>query len=63
MKQYGMKTYGELNAERYDAMYEESMSAETNDSVETLAELARGGKVLELAIGTGRVALPLPIHI
>jgi cyclopropane fatty-acyl-phospholipid synthase-like methyltransferase len=35
------------------------MATETRDSVETLAELAGGGKVLELAIGTGRVALPL----
>ncbi len=59
MKEYGTKTFGELNAERYDAMYEERMAAETRDSVETLAELAAGGKVLELAIGTGRVALPL----
>lgn len=59
MKEYGTKTFGKLNAERYDAMYEELMSAETVDSVETLAELAAGGKVLELAIGTGRVALPL----
>ena len=59
MEEYGTKTFGELNAERYDAMYEELMGAETADSVETLAELAAGGKVLELAIGTGRVALPL----
>jgi SAM-dependent methyltransferase len=35
------------------------MVAETRDSVEALAELAGGGRVLELAIGTGRVALPL----
>ena len=59
MKEYGSKTFGELNAERYDAMYEELMGVETRDSVETLAELAGGGKVLELAIGTGRVALQL----
>ena len=59
MKEYRTKTFGQLNAERYDAMYEDLMGAETRDSVETLAELARGGKVLELAIGTGRVALPL----
>ena len=59
MKGYGTKTFGRLNAERYDAMYEDLMSAETLDSVETLAELAGGGRVLELAIGTGRVALPL----
>jgi SAM-dependent methyltransferase len=48
-----------LNAERYDALNEERMRQETRDSVQTLAELARGGRVLELAIGTGRVALPL----
>ena len=59
MKEYGTKTFGELNAEQYDAMYEDLMVVETRDSVETLAELAGGGKVLELAIGTGRVALPL----
>jgi len=59
MQGYGTETFGELNAERYDAKYEDAMASETRDSVETLAELARGGKVLELAIGTGRVALPL----
>lgn len=59
MKEYETTTYGELNAGRYDAMYQELMETETRDSVETLAELAGGGKVLELAIGTGRVALPL----
>lgn len=59
MKEYGPTTYGELNATRYDAMYEQAMAKETRDSVETLAELAGRGKVLELAIGTGRVALPL----
>jgi len=31
---------------------------ETLESVNTLAELAGDGNVLELAIGTGRVALP-----
>ena len=35
------------------------MEQETRDSVAFLAELANGGRVLELAIGTGRVALPL----
>lgn len=59
MKGYGTKMYGKLNAERYDAMYEDVMATETGDSVETLFELAGGGRVLELAIGTGRVALPL----
>jgi SAM-dependent methyltransferase len=59
MKEYGTKTYGELNAHRYDEMYGDIMEKETRDSVETLAKLAGGGKVLEFAIGTGRVALPL----
>jgi SAM-dependent methyltransferase len=59
MKGYGTKTFGELNAEWYDAFYEDAMAAETHDSVEMLAEFAGGGRVLELAIGTGRVALPL----
>ena len=59
VKGYGIKTFGELKAEGYDAFYEDQMLEETRDSVETLAELAGGGKVLELAIGTGRVALPL----
>jgi len=59
MKGYGTMTFGELNAERYDATYEEAMAAETRHSVAALAELAGGGNVLELAIGTGRVALPL----
>ena len=59
MEGYGRKTFGELNAERYDTLYEDSMALETRDSVDRLAELARGGRVLELAIGTGRVAIPL----
>jgi SAM-dependent methyltransferase len=59
MEGYGIKTFGELNAERYDALCDEPMVAETRDSVETLFELAAGGRVLEFAIGTGRVALPL----
>jgi SAM-dependent methyltransferase len=33
--------------------------ASTRQAVDTLAELAAGGRVLELAIGTGRLALPL----
>lgn len=59
MKEYGAKTFGELYAAGYDEMYGDKMTKETRDSVETLAELAGGGKILELAIGTGRVALPL----
>lgn len=59
MEGYGPETFGQLNAESYDAQYIEAMTHETRDSVAFLAETAAGGKVLELAIGTGRVALPL----
>ncbi len=55
MKEYEISTYGERVAASYDAMYpycDEAM-------IETLARLARGGRALELGIGTGRVALPL----
>ena len=58
MDGYGTRMFGELNAERYDAIYDD-MIAETNDSAATLAELADGGRVLEFAVGTGRVALSL----
>jgi SAM-dependent methyltransferase len=57
MKGWGPATFGEINAERYDL--EHAPNAETLRAVETLAELAGGGRVLELAIGTGRIALPL----
>lgn len=59
MEGHGLESFGELNAERYDALYEKAMAAETRDSVAALAGLAGDGRVLELAIGTGRVALPL----
>ncbi len=59
MRGYGPETFGELHAESYDAGLSAAASAATAESVEFLAELAAGGTVLELAIGTGRVALPL----
>lgn len=56
MAQYEDKTYGERIAGVYDDMYGEYEEA----MIERLAELAdEGGRVLELGIGTGRVALPL----
>ena len=58
MKGFGPETFGQLYAHRYDAGLD-AMEAETRESVEVLADLARGGPVLELAIGTGRVAIPL----
>lgn len=60
MKGYGPETFGERMAEVYDTWYGTRLTeATTLESVEVLADLAAGGKVLELAIGTGRVALPL----
>jgi len=57
MEGYGPATYGDRIADVYDAFYEETL--DTDQAVETLADLAAGGPVLELAIGTGRLALPL----
>ncbi|GAB3597992.1 class I SAM-dependent methyltransferase [Angustibacter peucedani] len=48
-------SFGADVASRYD---DEPRGDET-ETVELLAELADGGRALELAIGTGRVALPL----
>jgi SAM-dependent methyltransferase len=57
MEGYGPETYGERIAEVYDELFHPPTS--TEDTVEFLAGLAGGGPVLELAIGTGRIALPL----
>tara|TARA_R110002020_G_scaffold224599_1_gene434187 strand:+ start:66622 stop:67362 length:741 start_codon:yes stop_codon:yes gene_type:complete len=53
---FGPETFGELNAEDYDALHDPGT---TDESVALISEIAAGGRVLELAIGTGRVALPL----
>jgi SAM-dependent methyltransferase len=55
MDTYDRATYGERIADIYDELntsYEEA-------AISTLTELAGNGRVLELGIGTGRVALPL----
>lgn len=57
MEGYGSATYGDRIADIYDSLYEDTL--DTAAAVETLAELAGAGPVLELAIGTGRLALPL----
>ena len=49
--------YGRNIADDYDAIYGEAF--DTDAAVDCLAELARGGDVLELGVGTGRLALPL----
>lgn len=50
------KSFGEATAEIYD---DDTASMDTAATVDFLADLAGDGPVLELAIGTGRVALPL----
>jgi SAM-dependent methyltransferase len=53
---YGPSSYGDGIAEVYDDWYQE---LEVNAPVAALATLAGEGAVLELGIGTGRLALPL----
>jgi SAM-dependent methyltransferase len=57
MEDYGPQTYGERAADLYDEWHRDLPGLD--DCVERLAELAGPGPVLELGIGTGRVALPL----
>ena len=57
MQDYGPETYGDRIASRYDSLYESEL--DTDAAVEALARLAGSGPVLELAIGTGRLAIPL----
>jgi SAM-dependent methyltransferase len=56
---YDAATYGDRIADVYDDWYGDAAFLETEAAVEALAELARAGPVLELAIGTGRIAIPL----
>jgi SAM-dependent methyltransferase len=49
-------TFGALYADTYDARNDPGTTAE---SVALISELAGAGRILELAIGTGRMALPL----
>jgi SAM-dependent methyltransferase len=56
MSGYSAATYGDEIAEMYDQWYS---SLDAEGAVQLLAELAGPGPVLELGIGTGRVALPL----
>jgi SAM-dependent methyltransferase len=57
MHGYETNTYGDTIADIYDDLFGDRPG--TADAVTLLDELARGGPALELAIGTGRVALPL----
>ena len=55
MTYYSDETYGEHVAGVYDDWYTDF----DPNAIDTLAELAQGGRALELGIGTGRFALPL----
>jgi SAM-dependent methyltransferase len=57
MEGYDASTYGDRIADVYDDLYQDAFDVEA--IVDALARLARGGRALELAIGTGRIALPL----
>ena len=54
---HGPSAYGDHIAEIYDELYENLFDVDA--TVTFLASFARGGRALELGIGTGRIALPL----
>src|ERR1700752_2114828 len=55
MNSYSNETYGERMAGIYDEWFPDYDS----QAIDALADLAQGGRALELGIGTGRIALPL----
>ena len=57
MQGYDPSTYGERIATVYDGLH--TWLGDVEPVVSTLAKLCRGGRALELGVGTGRVALPL----
>lgn len=57
MDGYDATTYGSGFADVYDAWYHGITDIEATTA--TLLDLASGGPVLELAVGTGRLAIPL----
>jgi SAM-dependent methyltransferase len=56
MSDYDPSTYGDRWAEFYDEAFS---SMDPTEAVDALEQLSRSGPVLELGIGTGRIALPL----
>lgn len=65
MEHYGPETYGENYADVYDDWYGEggqmaiSQVGAPDEVADGIVALADGGPVLELGVGTGRLALPL----
>lgn len=57
MEGYDASTYGDRFADVYDDWY--GSITDTAACVDTVAELAGDGDVLELGVGTGRLAIPL----
>lgn len=57
MEGYDATTYGSAFADVYDEWY--AGISDVPATVDLLRELADGGPVLELAVGTGRLAVPL----
>lgn len=57
MRGYDDSSYGDGFADVYDEWYQGISDVDT--TTRTLAELAGGGRVLELGVGTGRLAIPL----
>ncbi|MEP6065102.1 MAG: class I SAM-dependent methyltransferase [Paracoccaceae bacterium] len=53
---FTLSTFGELNAEEYDELHDPGT---TDQAVALISDTANKGSILELAIGTGRIALPL----
>jgi SAM-dependent methyltransferase len=58
IEEYRPSTYGDRFAEIYDE-WVDMHALDTDAAVAFLAEQAGSGPVLELAVGTGRIALPL----
>lgn len=59
-RDWDVAEYGDQWAAVYDRTQLQS-PAETDEAVQALTRLAHGGRVLELGIGTGRIALPLAV--
>jgi len=57
MDRYDETSYGDAFADVYDEWYADV--SDIDATVETLIGLAEGGRVLELGVGTGRLAVPL----
>jgi SAM-dependent methyltransferase len=57
MPGYAASTYGDRFADVYDEWYHDVSDVEA--TVAAITELCPGGRVLELGVGTGRLAIPL----